>query len=278
VIGQRIPPMEPPSAEAVSESRIGRFVEQLHTALSTEDLDFFYRLIARIAHEQELDVMDIAAALAFLGQRGRPLEVRDPQHRSEHRRDRRGSKPAERRDRAPRGERTQGSEHPAGEGRVDTRGGHRSRRDRFDDDQVRMVHYRIEVGRDDGVTPREIVGAIANEAGLEGRYIGRIDIRDDHCIVDLPHGMPKEIYRHLQGVFVCGKALRLHLADSEGHEARPQLRREAGPPRRTEGETRGRAEGKPERPRHGHGGPKPRHQADDGPHRSARPKPTKRKG
>ena len=60
-----------------------------------------------------------------------------------------------------------------------------------------MVGYRIEVGQRDGVTPREIVGAIANEAGLEGRYIGRIEISEDHSCVDLPDGMPKEIAQHL---------------------------------------------------------------------------------
>jgi ATP-dependent RNA helicase DeaD len=76
---------------------------------------------------------------------------------------------------------------------------------------MKMAHYRIEVGRDDGVTPRDIVGAIANEAGLEGRFIGRIDIREDHALLDLPEGMPREIYRHLKKVYLRGKAMRLHL-------------------------------------------------------------------
>ena len=74
--------------------------------------------------------------------------------------------------------------------------------------------------RNDGATPREIVGAIANEAGLEGRYIGRIEIRDDHSVVDLPDGMPKDVYRHLQGVFVCGKALRIRPLGAGGPKTR----------------------------------------------------------
>ena len=72
-----------------------------------------------------------------------------------------------------------------------------------------MAHYRIEVGRRDGVTPREIVGAIANEGGLDGRHIGRIDIQDDHCTLDLPDGMPREIQQHLRKVRVCGRPLNL---------------------------------------------------------------------
>ena len=59
------------------------------------------------------------------------------------------------------------------------------------------MSYRIEVGHRDGVAPREIVGAIANEAGLEGRFIGRIAIEEDHSLVDLPEGMPREIFQHL---------------------------------------------------------------------------------
>ena len=77
-----------------------------------------------------------------------------------------------------------------------------------------MVSYRIEVGQRDGATPREIVGAIANEAGLEGRYIGRVEISEDHSCVDLPDGMPKEIAQHLRRVMVCGRPLKLRRLES----------------------------------------------------------------
>jgi ATP-dependent RNA helicase DeaD len=102
-----------------------------------------------------------------------------------------------------------------------------------------LTRYRIEVGHDHGVTPREIVGAIANEAGLEGRYIGRIDIGGDHSLVDLPSGMPKEIFQHLKGVFVRGQALRISRAapgdaapaggrDRDGRGPRGKPRQQAG--------------------------------------------------
>src|SRR5690606_40840647 len=58
-----------------------------------------------------------------------------------------------------------------------------------------MKRYRIEVGYAHQVSPREIVGAIANEAGIEGKHIGQITIFDDFTTVDLPDGMPKEIDR-----------------------------------------------------------------------------------
>lgn len=67
------------------------------------------------------------------------------------------------------------------------------------------VRYRIEVGREHGVEARNIVGAIANEAGLESRYIGAIRIEADHSTIELPDGMPKEIFQHLKNVHLQSK-------------------------------------------------------------------------
>jgi ATP-dependent RNA helicase DeaD len=69
--------------------------------------------------------------------------------------------------------------------------------------------YRIEVGRDHGVTPGNIVGAIANEAGLESQYIGRIQIFEDHSLVDLPDGMPDFVRQALRKVWIAGRQLRI---------------------------------------------------------------------
>ena len=72
-----------------------------------------------------------------------------------------------------------------------------------------METFRIEVGSTHGIKPSNVVGAIANEAGIEGVHIGRIDIREDHSFVDLPEGMPKPIYKLLQKVLVAGRELRI---------------------------------------------------------------------
>ena len=66
--------------------------------------------------------------------------------------------------------------------------------------EIDMVRYRIDVGTTHGVLPKHIVGAIANEAGLEARYIGRIDLYDDFSTIDLPDGMPKDLLEHLKTV------------------------------------------------------------------------------
>ena len=61
-----------------------------------------------------------------------------------------------------------------------------------------MARYRIAVGREQGVLPKNIVGAIANEADMDSRYIGRIDLYDNYSTVDLPAGMPPELLAHLR--------------------------------------------------------------------------------
>jgi ATP-dependent RNA helicase DeaD len=95
-----------------------------------------------------------------------------------------------------------------------------------------METYRIEVGHAHGVLPGNIVGAIANEAGLDGKHIGHIDIREDHSFVDLPEGMPKEIFHELKKVRIRGTELRITRVDTkpprperEGHRARPRARK-----------------------------------------------------
>jgi ATP-dependent RNA helicase DeaD len=88
----------------------------------------------------------------------------------------------------------------------------RGRKD--DRDDIKRETYRIEVGHVHGIKAGNIVGAIANEAGLEGKFIGRVDIREDHSFVDLPEGMPKQIFRDLQKTRVGGQELRISRADA----------------------------------------------------------------
>ncbi len=78
-------------------------------------------------------------------------------------------------------------------------------------DDVGMETYRVAVGNEHQVKPGNIVGAIANEAGIDSKYIGRIQIFDNYSLVDLPEGMPKEMLQHLKKVWVAGQELRISL-------------------------------------------------------------------
>ena len=98
----------------------------------------------------------------------------------------------------------------------------------------RLETYRIEVGHAHGIQPGNIVGAIANEAGLDGRDIGHIDIRDDHSFVDLPADVPQEILDSLRTVRVRGAELRISRVDSKPprSERRPRSDRAPHAPER----------------------------------------------
>jgi ATP-dependent RNA helicase DeaD len=173
-----IEPMQLPSQKDISERRISQFKQTIADTIEAEDLFFFEDLVNRYQQEQDLRLSEIAAALAFMVQKERPLE---PQAgRDEPKRDR---------DFNPRGQ------------------------DFGPISKSAMQRFRIEVGSEHGLQPKHIVGAIANEAGLESRYIGQIKIFEDFSTVTLPEGMPKELYQHLRQIRVCGQPMLLSPCD-----------------------------------------------------------------
>ena len=72
-----------------------------------------------------------------------------------------------------------------------------------------MIRYRVEVGRQHGVNPGNIVGAVANEGDISSQFIGRIEIFDNFSTIDLPEGMPQDTFRKLQRTNVRGQQLRI---------------------------------------------------------------------
>lgn len=204
---QPIERMQLPTREAITGHRLAQFKQQIGEILESQDIGFFQEVVAEIEREQELNIHDIAAALTWLAQRDRPfhfeddipLDVEHTSARAERSRPERGeARPERRRERGPR----DATREP-------TRG---------DAAELGKVRYRIEVGREHGATPQNIMGAIANEAGIEGRYIGRIEIYDEHSTVDLPDGMPQEIFQHLKRVRVRQRMLNISMADEAGSE------------------------------------------------------------
>ena len=104
---------------------------------------------------------------------------------------------------------------PARHERDDRFEGREAPRKKRGPNNIAFETFRIEVGHVHGVKPGNIVGAIANEAGLEGRHIGHVDIHEDHSFVDLPEGMPKEIFRSLKKVVVLGQELQMTYASGK---------------------------------------------------------------
>lgn len=201
---QQITPMRMPSHEEISDHRIGQFKQHLEETLEKEELDFFAELISQYQHDSEHDLTQIAAALTFLAQRERPLQVPKKKDRAEQSLERFDDERSERGDRGgDRGDRPRRERPP--------------RRQREEAEEG-MIRYRVEVGRAHGVQPKHLVGAIANEAGIDSQHIGRIQLFDQFSTVDLPDGMPKEVFQHLRKVWVCRQQLQISVDNPPGEQ------------------------------------------------------------
>jgi len=201
--GQPITPMQLPSREAVADRRVAQFKQLISETLESQDLAFYESLVEDYQSEHNVGPGEIAAALVYLTQKERPLRPEGPADKAppvEFARDSR----APREQREPRAAKTRGERKP------------------LRDAEAGMVRYRLEVGRGHGVQPKNIVGAIANEAGLDSKDIGYIQLYDNYSTVDLPEGMPKDVFQHLQKVWVCGRQLQLSAEGGPRPAAKPQ--------------------------------------------------------
>jgi ATP-dependent RNA helicase DeaD len=232
--------MQLPSVSAVNDLRIMRFKQKITETISAGGLDQLRSAVEQYEQEHGVPMIEIAAALAHMAQGDKPLlmaegpterraaAVAGPGHdraprenmfapeRAERRptADRRPAPQREAREfnESPRPERSDRFERPERVERTE-----RSERPKRPDrpraaPEEGMETFRIEVGHQHNVKPGNIVGAIANEAEIDSEYIGRIEIFEDHSLIDLPEGMPKETFKGLQKVWVCGQQLRISRA------------------------------------------------------------------
>ncbi|MBN6149065.1 DEAD/DEAH box helicase [Xanthomonas sp. AmX2] len=263
---QPIEEMQLPSVEAVNDQRVTRFMEKISETIAAGGIELYRDLVQRFETERNVPMVEVAAALARLLQGDAPLLLAPERPRPpQGERFERPGAPRERTDRGERPERAKFEPKFDREARPPRRDeGERAprpprpapaqgadfdyqrdvgsfeapRRDKAPkaprgEPEVGMETYRIEVGHQHGVKPANIVGAIANEAGLESKYIGRIDIHDDHSVLDLPADMPRELLTHLKKVWVSGQQLQMRKldgSDGEGQPFKPKFARAAGKP------------------------------------------------
>lgn len=197
---QPITRMKLPSTEVINDQRIARFHQKITNTLAGGGLELYQKLIDAYQQEHDIPTTEIAAALAKLVQGDNPLllenVVESPERPSRNPRTERGERSDDFRARKP----VRADQGP----------------------EPGMVRYRLDVGHVHGVKPGNIVGAIANEAGLDSQHIGRINIFDDYSSVDLPDGMPKAIFNDLKKTRVAGRPLNLSRLDAGGVAIEPQ--------------------------------------------------------
>ncbi len=194
---KKVEEMQLPSTEYINNARISRFKQRITDMLATEELSFYTQLVEQFQTEHDVPAQDIAAALAKMAQGSTPLLIKDLPKRTATRRDRSDQRPPSRGERGERGERND----------------RKPSRNRGRSSDIKMDLYRIEVGNEHGVKPGNIVGAIANETGIDGDHIARIKIEESYSTVELPAGMPKELFQELKKVRVVGQQLNISAMD-----------------------------------------------------------------
>ena len=222
---QPIEALELPTIRAVNAVRIARFKDRITETLDAGGLEAFASIVSEYEREHGVAAIDIAAALARMSRGGLPLllvkgqdaaeGVTGASDRPSNRLDDRSSDQGLDRH----GERTNrrnlaahdsspsvrwGAE-PGGDAREDSTRSARSR-----PGSTGFQTFRVQVGEAHGAKPGNLMGAIANEAGLEARQIGRIRVFEQHSLVELPEGLPARLIKHLSTVRVAGQMLRIH--------------------------------------------------------------------
>ncbi len=186
---QKIEAMTLPSAKDINLQRVEKYKQRITDVLENENIKQFIKLLEEYTYEyDEVPPLHIAAAMAFIAQDGQPLFLSE-----------KPIKPArEWKEREPKGRREAVRD-------FDRRQGKKS----LAPPSKGMHRYRIAVGYAHGVKPGNIVGAIANEAGLDSKDIGQIDINGEFSTVDLPKDLPKDIINTLKNTWVCNQKLKL---------------------------------------------------------------------
>jgi ATP-dependent RNA helicase DeaD len=231
---QKIEMMELPSTDMINDKRVARFKQNITDALAREGLGFYQNLIEEYQQEHNIPATEVAAALAKLVQGKEPLLLKAipasrkgrKAHDAKGRSESRGRKESRSRD--------------------DSREGRRAPKSRGQQrrPEAGMETYRIEVGHDHDVQPGNIVGAIANEAGLDSKNIGRIDIHDDYSLIDLPEGMPKEVFTDLKKTWVAGQKLNITRVKEAGEKPAPRRKNKSDKSRKPRTKAKPKSKGK----------------------------------
>lgn len=191
---QRIEKVQVPNDHVIQAARQQRFMSGITARLEHKNLFSYKRMIEEYIKENEVAPQDVAAALALLLHKDQPWQKELPVFKEA--RPAKESRPVKE-TRASRGFDSKPARGPVVEKR------------KFKESAGDQALFRIDIGKVHGVKPGNIVGAIANEAGLQSRQISGLKIHDDHSTVFLPKGMPKEVVQGLTKAWVCGRQMKL---------------------------------------------------------------------
>jgi len=202
----RIELMVLPTTEVINNKRIAKFNQRITDRIAAEELGFFTNLIEQYCQEHDVPVLDAAAALAAIVQGETPLLLSNKPEKSRFHEEREGA-----------GSRERGFDKDRGSDRDRGPVKKRGKGESYGDEG--KERYRLEVGSEHGVKAGNILGAILNEVGLDPESVGHISINEGYSTVELPQGMPDNIFHELRKVRVCGRQLRLSKMEDQERES-----------------------------------------------------------
>ncbi|MGB2078445.1 MAG: DEAD/DEAH box helicase [Vibrio sp.] len=246
-----------PERDKVAAARVVKLGEELALEKDSPAVESFTSLIEQLQETLEVDAATLAAILLKRQQGKRPLFYKGPdpmieaiERESKRRRERRDN---------PRAERGEGRSFGGGKQDWDT--------------------YQLQVGRDQGVQVKDIVGALANELGLSKHGIGAIKLAQGHTFVQLPKAMNSETAGKLRKLRIRQKEVSAVVCDFDdfresrgnGGGRRDGAPRGNGGGRRDGGGYRGNRDGAPRGRGNGNGGGERRFDRNRGPKPTGRP-------
>jgi ATP-dependent RNA helicase DeaD len=167
---QQLTEAQLPSVDDVNAQRVTKFRDSITDALGADGFDLFRRMIEDYERENDVPMVDIAAALAVQSRDGEQF-LMSPEPPPERRRREDGERPRR--------------------------------------SSAGLATYRIAVGKRHKVGPGAIVGAIANEGGLHRSDFGHITIKPDFSLVELPAKLPRETLKALERTRISGVLINL---------------------------------------------------------------------
>jgi len=199
---QRIEKMTIPNDFMIQQAREQTFMGKISERMQHSELHAYQRMIERYLKENpNVAPADVAAVLALMLNQDKPWQSPLPPMKADR----------AQKDARVRVDRERDSKGPRFTGRFEkekSAGRDRTNRRSLPADYPQAL-YRIDVGRVHGVKPGNIVGAIANESGLQSRYITALKIHDDHSTVRLPKDIDQSMLKTLNKAWVCGRQMNL---------------------------------------------------------------------
>lgn len=198
---QRIEAMVLPSMRDVRDVRIKQFKQDIIDNIGDkEKLAQFKDIVLSMVKEHEVDLEHLASALCYMAQKERPFP--------------------DSREQAPRPRQEKVNQ------RIDSNERRNKHGREKDERSEGMVRYRVNIGRDQGVSPRDLVGAIANEGGIPGNSIGHIRLFETCSSIYLPKDLDESMLITLGNVKIRNKGLGISLWQESAHRGHGKRKKE----------------------------------------------------